>query len=147
MDKIFSFPIKDLHADFSIPSFDQIRKGNLLRSYLKEFVVNQITKDISIEKNKLEDAKRIFFKEKKINDNDQLNEFLLFYGINKEDLEYQISLPLKIDKLSNKVLENKIENHFLKRKDELDLYKYNVIRVENSDLAHEIFFSIRRRRI
>ena len=50
-------------------------------------------------------------------------------GINEEDLEYQISLPLKLEILSNQVNQSRIENHFLKRKDELDLYKYNVIRM------------------
>ena len=130
MEKIFNFPIQDLHADFSAPSFDQIRKGNLLRIYLKEFVLNEVTKNISIEKKQLEDAKKIFYKEKNINNSTKLNEFLLFNGINEKDLEYQISLPLKIELLSTFVLENKIETHFLKRKDELDLYKYNVIRVK-----------------
>ena len=142
MEKIFNFPIQDLHADFSAPSFDQIRKGNLLRIYLKEYVLNEITKNISIEKKQLEDAKMIFYKEKNINDNTKLNKFLLFNGINEKDLEYQISLPLKVKILSTYVLENKIENHFLKRKDELNLYKYNAIRVNGSDLAHEIYFQL-----
>ena len=142
MEKIFNFPVQDFYLDVSAPSFDQIRKGNLLRIYLKEFVLNEVTKNISIEKKQLEDAKRIFYKEKNINDANKLNEFLLFNGINEKDLEYQISLPLKIELLSTYVLENKIETHFLKRKDELDLYKYNVIRVKESDLAHEIYFQL-----
>ena len=142
MDKIFNFPIQDLHCDFSSPSFDQLRKGNLLRIYIKELVVNEITKNISIEKKQLENAKSNFYKEKNIRDSSQLNEFLLFNGINEKDLDYQLSLPLKIKKLSKNVLEVKIENHFLKRKDELDLYKYNAIRVKDSDLAHEIYFQL-----
>ena len=142
MDKIFNFPIQDLHCDFSSPSFDQLRKGNLLRIYIKELVVNEITKNISIEKKQLENAKSNFYKEKNIRDSSQLNEFLLFNGINEKDLDYQLSLPLKIKKLSKNVLEVKIENHFLKRKDELDLYKYNAIRVKESDLAHEIYFQL-----
>ena len=142
MEKIFNFPVQDFYPDVSAPSFDQIRKGNLLRIYLKEFVLYEITKNISIEKKQLEDAKRIFYKEKKINDDTKLNKFLLFNGINEKDLDYQISLPLKIEKLSTNVLEVKIEDRFLKRKDELDLYKYNAIRVKGSDLAHEIYFQL-----
>ena len=38
MDKIFNFAIQDLDYDFSSPSFDQLRKGNLLRIYIKELV-------------------------------------------------------------------------------------------------------------
>ncbi|GIR94507.1 MAG: hypothetical protein CM15mP96_1650 [Gammaproteobacteria bacterium] len=63
MDKIFNFAIQDLDYDFSSPSFDQLRKGNLLRIYIKELVVNEITKNISIEK-QLENAKSNFYKEK-----------------------------------------------------------------------------------
>ena len=142
MDKIFNFSIKELSFNLTQPSFEQIRKSNLLRIFLKEYVIREITKNINISKNEFEDAKKVFYKEKNIFETDQLNEYLLFNGINEEDLEYQISLPIKINILSTKVLQNKIENHFLKRKDELDLYKYNVIRVESSNLAHEIYFQL-----
>ena len=142
MDKIFNCNIPEIEADFLIPTLDKIRRGNLLRVYLKELVINKITEQISIERNQFEEAKNIFFKENKLIDNNRLNQFLLYKGINEEDLEYQISLPLKLEILSNQVNQSRIENHFLKRKDELDLYKYNVIRIDNSDLAHEIYFQL-----
>ena len=113
-----------------------------MRIYLKEFVINKITEKISIEKSQLEDAKNTFFKKNKLLDNDRLNKYLLYKGISEKDLDYQISLPLKLEKLSNKVNQTIIENHFLTRKDELDSYKYNVIRTDNSDLAHEIYFQL-----
>tara|TARA_B100001093_G_scaffold511185_1_gene578546 strand:+ start:234 stop:980 length:747 start_codon:yes stop_codon:yes gene_type:complete len=142
MDKIFNCTIPEIEAGIPIPSLDQIRKGNLLRVYLKELVINKITEQISLERNQIEYAKNNFFKENKLFDNNRLNQFLLYKGINEEDLEYQISLPLKLEILSNQINQSKIENHFLKRKDELDLYKYNVIRIDNSDLAHEIYFQL-----
>ncbi len=142
METIFNFTIPEIGADFLTPSLDKIRKGNLLRAYLKELVINKITEQISIDSNQFEEAKNIFFKEKKLFDNNRLNQFLLYKGINEEDLEYQISLPLKLEILSNQVNQSRIENHFLKRKDELDLYKYNVIRIDDSDLAHEIYFQL-----
>ena len=142
MEKIFNFAIPEIDTDFLTPSIDKIRKGNLLKVYLKELVINKITEQISIERNQVEDAKHNFFKENKLFDNNRLKQFLLYRGINEEDLEYQISLPLKLELLSNQVNQSRIENHFLKRKDELDLYKYNVIRIDNSDLAHEIYFQL-----
>ena len=100
MDKIFNFAMQDLEADFSSPSFDQLRKGNLLRIYLKELVVNEITKNISIEKKPLENAKSNFYKEKNIRNSSQLNEFLLFNGINEKDLDYQHKLEVKLVNLT-----------------------------------------------
>ena len=142
MDKIFNCTIPEIEADFLIPSLGKIRRGNLLRVYVKELVINKITEQISIETNQVEEAKNIFFKENKLIDNNQLSQFLQYKGINEEDLEYQISLPLKLEILSNQVSQSRIESHFLKRKDELDIYKYNVIRIDNSDLAHEIYFQL-----
>ena len=142
MENIFNFAIPEIDTDFLSPSIDKIRKGNLLKVYLKELVINKITERIYIEKNQIENAKNNFFKENKLFDNNQLKQFLLYRGINEKDLEYQLSLPLKLEILSNKVNQTKIENHFLKRKDELDLYKYNVIRINNCDLAHEIYFQL-----
>jgi hypothetical protein len=142
MEKIFNFAIPEIDTDILNPSIDHIRKGNLLRVYLKELVINKITERIYIERNQIEDAKNNFFKENKLFDNNRLKQFLLYRGINEKDLEYQLSLPLKLEILSNQVNQSKIENHFLKRKDELDLYKYNVIRINDCDLAHEIYFQL-----
>lgn len=142
MEKIFNFAIPEIEEDTLTISFDQIRKGNLLRVYLKELVIKKITEHISLEKKQIEDTKNIFFKENKLFDTIRLNQYLIYKGINEEDLEYQLTLPLKLEILSSQVSQNKIENHFLKRKDELDLYKYNVIRIDNSDLAHEIYFQL-----
>ena len=142
MDKIFNCTIPEIEDDFPTPSLNQIRKLNLLRIYLKEFVIDKITEQIVIERNQIEEAKNIFFQKNKLFDKHRLNQFLLYKGINEEDLEYQISLPLKLEILSNQVNQSDIENHFLKRKDELDLYKYNVIRIDNGDLAHELYFQL-----
>ena len=142
MENIFKITIPEIEANFLNPSLDKIRKGNLLKVYLKELVIYKLTEQIFIERKQIEDAKKIFFKEKKLFDKNRLNQFLLYKGINEEDLEYQISLPLKLEILSNQINQCKIENHFIKIKDELDLYKYNVIRTDNSNLAHEIYFQL-----
>ena len=78
MDKIFNCTMPEIEAEFLNPSLDKIRKGNLLRVYLKELVINKITEQISIERNKVEEAKNIFFKENKLIDNNRLNQFLLY---------------------------------------------------------------------
>ena len=50
MDKIFNFAIPEIDTDFLTPSIDKIRKGNLLRVYLKELVINKITEQNIIQK-------------------------------------------------------------------------------------------------
>ena len=149
MDKIFNCTIPEIEADFLIPSLDKIRKGNLLRVYVKELVINKITEKISIERNQVEEAKNIFFKENKLIDNNRLNQFLLYKGINEEDLEYQISLPLKLDILSNQVNQIRIENHFLAKlpnffsialSDKVSLFSISIKLLLNNDLNAPRFF-------
>ena len=76
MDTIFNCTIPEIEADCLIPSLDKIRKGNLLRVYLKELVINKITEQIHIERNQIEEAKSNFFKENKKlpNENENNNE-------------------------------------------------------------------------
>ena len=39
-------------------------------------------------------------------------------------------------------MHKKVNSHFLKRKESLDLYTYNIIRLENNDLAYELYFQL-----
>ena len=37
---------------------------------------------------------------------------------------------------------NELEKYFIKRKENLDIYTFNIIRLKNKDLAHELFFRL-----
>ena len=80
MEKIFDFSINNISSEFLNISFNQIKKGNLLRIYLKEFVLYELTKKINVSQSQFENAREKFYKDNNIfNDND-LKNYLLFFN-------------------------------------------------------------------
>ena len=121
---------------------DLLKKSNLLRPLIKNFLINDLIKDISLSKKEVNDEISNFYDKNSINDNENLNKYIEFYGITEEDLRHQILLPLKILKFSKNMFQNKVDSYFLKRKESLDKYTYNVLRLDNPDLAYELYFQL-----
>ena len=121
---------------------DLLKKSNLLRPLIKSFLINNLIKDISLSKKEVNDEISNFYDKNSINDNDNLTKYIEFYGITEEDLRHQILLPLKILKFSKNMFQNKVDSYFLKRKESLDKYTYNVLRLDNPDLAYELYFQL-----
>ena len=119
-----------------------LKKSNLLRPLIKHFLINNLISDINLTKKEVNDEISNFYDENSINDNNNLNKYLKFYGITEEDLRYQILIPLKIFKFAKNMFENKVDAHFLKRKESLDKYTYNILRLDNPDLASELYFQL-----
>ena len=78
-----------------------IRLGNILPNLVKSFLIYEILREISIEQNLYEtEIKNFYLKNKILNKNDLVN-VLKIRGISEEELNYQITLPLKIFKFGS----------------------------------------------
>jgi len=119
-----------------------LKKSNLLRPLIKNSIIDNLTKDIKFTKAEINDEIGKFYDNNSINNSLELNKYLDHYGITEEDLRYQILLPNKILELSKQMFQNRIDAHFLKRKESLDKYTYNILRLDNIDLAYELFFQL-----
>ena len=133
---------KDILKDVDKEVINLLKKSNLIRPLIKSFLINNLIKDISLSKKEVNDEISNFYDKNSINDNNILNKYLEFYGITEEDLRHQILLPLKILKFAKNIFQNKVDAHFLKRKESLDKYTYNVLRLDNPDLAYELYFQL-----
>ena len=133
---------KDILKDVDKEVINLLKKSNLLRPLIKSFLINNLIKDISLSKKEVNDEISNFYDKNSINDNDNLTKYIEFYGITEEDLRHQILLPLKILKFSKNMFQNKVDSYFLKRKESLDKYTYNVLRLDNPDLAYELYFQL-----
>ena len=121
---------------------DLLKKSNLLRPLIKNFLINDLIKDISLTNTEVNDEISNFYDKNSLNNNNNLQKYLEFYGVIEEDLRHQILLPLKIYKLSKNMFQNNVEAHFLKRKESLDKYTYNILRLDNPELAYELYFQL-----
>ena len=59
-----------------------------------------------------------------------------------QDYHQQILIDLKKYLFAKTNFQNEIENYFFQKKEELDTYIFNIIRLKNKDLAHELFFRL-----
>jgi parvulin-like peptidyl-prolyl isomerase len=119
-----------------------LTKSNLVRPLIKSFIINNLIEDINLTNSEVNEECSKFYESKGIIDSINLNKYLAHYGITEEDLKHQILLPLKILKFSKEFFQKKVDTHFLKRKESLDMYTYNILRLDNFDLAYELYFQL-----
>ena len=135
--KIFDF-LDEINAN----TLKILKLGNMFPNIVKNFLIYTIANEIYLEKNILEKEIQEFYLRNKIIDNNDLDNTLKNRGITKEELHYQITLPLKIFIFANKKFQKELKMYFLERKDFLDEYTFNIIRVKNKELAFELYFRI-----
>ena len=119
-----------------------LKKLNLLRPLVKSFIINSLVENINLTNSEVNEECSKFYERKGIIDSINLNKYLAHYGITEEDLRHQILIPLKILKFSKEFFQNKVDAYFLKRKESLDMYTYNILRLDNLDLAYELYFQL-----
>ena len=119
-----------------------LKLGNMLPNLIRNFLIDKIISEISLEKNIYETEIKKFYLKNNILNKKDLDNMLQNKGISEKELHYQITLPLKILLFAKENFQEEIKSYFLKRKDLLDEYTFNIIRVKNKNLADELYFRI-----
>ena len=114
----------------------------MLSNFVKNFLIYKITTEILIEDNTYQTEIKKFYLENNIINKNDLDKILKIRAISQEELNYQITLPLKILKFANQNFQAELKTSFLERKDLLDEYTFNIIRVKNKELAYELYFKL-----
>ena len=119
-----------------------LKLGNMLPNLVRNFLIDKIISGIPLEQNIYEEEIKKFYLKNNILNKKDLENVLKIKGISEEEFHYQITLPLKISKFAKQNFQDEIESYFLERKDFLDEYTFNIIRLKNEDLAYELYFRI-----
>ena len=119
-----------------------LKLGDMLPKLIRNFLIDKITSEISVDQNISDNEIKKYYLKNNILNKTNLENFLKNKRISEEELHYQIILPLKVSKFAQQNFENEIESYFLERKDFLDEYTFNIIRLKNKDLAYELYFRI-----
>ena len=134
--------IKDFINEINPDTLKILKFGNMLPNIVKNFLVYEIASMESIEKNFRENEIKNFYLKNNIINTKSLSKHLKAKKLTQEELHYQITLPSKIYKFAEENLKNELNEYFLIKKEFLDEYTFNIIRVKKSDLAHELYFQI-----
>ena len=119
-----------------------LKFGNMLPNIIKNFLVYEIASMVNLEQKVLEKEIKNFYLKNNINNSESLSKILKSKGMVLEELHYQICLPSKIYKFAEENFKNQLNEYFIKKKEFLDEFTFNIIRVKKGDLAHELYFQI-----
>tara|TARA_B100001093_G_scaffold358158_1_gene342752 strand:+ start:13794 stop:14522 length:729 start_codon:yes stop_codon:yes gene_type:complete len=119
--------------------FDNLLKAECEMKFVKEYS----SKDFNYDKTD-KDAINLLRDKFKLNDNEKFDEWLgnNFLKNNDADLLEFANYQLKKEDVVNSLLLGTGESLYLRYKDRLDRVLYRLIRVDNEDLAHHLFYSI-----
>ena len=121
----------------------ELRRYNLLVPLLQRRVIAEATNNEILTEDEFSMAREEFLHKTIINTDEGLNSFVAQNGWDNEDLEWNISLPLRIQKHCAKYYRHKAEAYFLKRKNQLDQVIYSLLRVKDHYLAQELYWRIK----
>jgi parvulin-like peptidyl-prolyl isomerase len=119
-----------------------MRRYGLMPAFIREVVIDQAVADIELTEAERATAVERFMQVNQIRSEEQCTAFLQQRGLSPDHLS---SLALRDQKLQNFKLENwgnKVESHFLQRKNRLDRVLYSLIRTQEAGLAQELYFRI-----
>ena len=116
--------------------------NNLMGSYLREILIEAESSKISVDPNEKREAFKSFLMKNNLNDINDLDDFRNRKDWSKEKMENIILKPLKIRSLAENKFSGKAYDHFLERKNDLDLIVYSIIRTKEKQLALELYLRI-----
>ena len=121
--------------------FNIIKRGNIFPDFLREYIIHELTSRIIFKKEFSDNEIKNHLNINRLKKND-LKVIQLKKGLSEEDYYQQILIDLKKYIFAKTNFQNEIENYFFSKKEELDTYLFNIIRLKNQDLAYELFFRL-----
>ena len=116
--------------------------NNLMGSYLREILIEAESSKISVDPDEKREAFKSFLMKNNLNDINDLDDFRKSKDWSKEKMENIILKPLKIRSLAENKFSDKANDHFLKRRNDLDMIVYSIIRMKEKQLALELYLRI-----
>ena len=129
--------INNLNYEF----LEKLRENDSLIHFIKNFIVNIICKEVDLEIN-FDDVNKSFCKKNNIKTEAGFSRYLELKGMMMEDHKRNLINGEKIYYIANNKFSKKAESEFINNKNFLGIYKYDLLSIFESDLAHEIYFQL-----
>jgi parvulin-like peptidyl-prolyl isomerase len=139
MSQILVHPLATVNHHNIIPLLTSYR---MMPQLLRERIIDNAIASIECSSSEIEQAYQQFYQTNQINSETELQIWLQRHNMTVTQLELTVIRPLKIQKFKQQTWGNQLEAYFWQRKSDLDLVIYSMIKVENNDLAQELFFRI-----
>ena len=115
---------------------------DMLNQLVGKLVVNDITDNIQLSDEEVNNFKTNLFRDEKIENESQYQTWLIKKSLTEKDLLNKVSRPFKIQKHCKDNFASRIHAHFLTRKTKLDQVIYSLLRVTDEYTAKELYLRL-----
>ena len=119
-----------------------LHRNSLLRPLIKSELIKNELRKVSLDKDLEKNTISEFLKNLGVNDETKYAQWLKNNNLTQADLEDFALRKVKIKLFCKEEFENKIEAHFLERKNKLDVVIYSLIRTKDPFKAQELYLRI-----
>jgi parvulin-like peptidyl-prolyl isomerase len=124
------------------PDPARLARYGLLRSYLRQELLDTLLASVELEPEECQAARRQFMEDRGLADEQALQDYARSQCLSAADLDYRITYPVKIWKHCQQHFAPKAESRFLARKQNLDQVVYSLLRTRDPGLARELFLQV-----
>lgn len=124
------------------PDTAGLARYGLLRSYLRQELLDTLLASVELEPEERKAARRQFMEDRGLADEQVLQDYARSQCLSAVDLDYRITYPVKIWKHCQQHFAPKAESRFLARKQNLDKVVYSLLRTRDPGLARELFLQV-----
>ena len=119
-----------------------LRRHNLLLSLVQRQLVAEAVEAVGVSAEERQILLNAYRQRNNLQDDGALQNHLRQRGLDQADLIWQLELPLRIPRHSQKLFGAKAEQRFLERKNSLDQVVYSLLRLKDRFLARELYMQI-----
>ncbi len=119
-----------------------LRRYRLLPQLLRELVIDEAIAPFTCTFEETAEVCKQFYAQHKIANDSDRETWLQQNQLTAADLDHLLTRNLRLEKYQQATWGNKVESHFLRRKQQLDQVVYSLLRVQNAQLAQELYFRI-----
>jgi len=123
-------------------SLELLRRHGLLEPLAQKLVVAEAVAAEAVSDDERNQILQNFREQRGLASDDDLAHFLNEAGVSADDLDWQLLLPLRIERHCQEHFRHKAEARFLERKNQLDQVVYSLLRVKDRFLARELYLRI-----
>ena len=120
-----------------------LHKHGVLYTLIKKIFHEKIVNDLKFTKIDIENSLKSYWQAKGLKDEKQYLEWLQANNLVKEQIDKDIINETKFNKICIEKFDHKVESRFLKRKSELDVVVYSLIRIKDPFQAREIHLRLK----
>ena len=123
-------------------TIDLLRRHDLIHELTRLQLMEQATAELAPPGELVKDALTSHCQQQQLKNEAELSNWLKDHCLSMEELLQKLSLPLKLTKLALDNFGLQAEARFLQRKEELDQVTYSLLRVKDSNIAHELYLQL-----